>query len=165
MGMGIHKTGSQGRINVSPMGLGRAWLSLVALRKEQEVTKYTKLGKQVSEELWKAETRKLQGKLYRGEGVCCEQTVVEGDLGKFVYTNWKGAMLETWCWFSSPDSYGYSHVFRSLLLFLNKFCYSLWGNHTKLHPTLLNTELLDPEDFSSFSQGLGFFLLTAGAQS
>lgn len=95
MGMGIHKRGSQGRINVSPMGLGRAWLSLLALRKEQEVRKYTKLGKQMGEELWKAETRQLQGKLYRGEGVCCEQTVVEGDLGKFVYTNWKGAMLET----------------------------------------------------------------------
>jgi len=34
--------------------------------------KYTKLGKQMDEELWKAVTRQLKGKLHRGEGVCCE---------------------------------------------------------------------------------------------
>lgn len=57
MGMGIHKRGSWDRKNISPMGLSTAWLSLLALRKEQNLTKYTKLGKQMSEELWKAETR------------------------------------------------------------------------------------------------------------
>lgn len=61
METGIHKSSSRGRENMPPMGLDRACLSLLALQKEQEVKKYTELGKQMGEEWWKAETRWLQG--------------------------------------------------------------------------------------------------------
>lgn len=59
MGTEIHKRGSWGRKYFSPTGLCRDWLSLLALWKKQEVIKYTKLGKEMGGELWKAETRQL----------------------------------------------------------------------------------------------------------